>query len=142
MGLYTAALTLARFASDPVCTARLDRLLALHREYGLPLPPPEAQLVQFSLEPGERFPSPAGRSVCVYPDERFLGFSLDGRTVLDSFGGRIEVDSIAAAKPDPMMLGTYSMYDALVFALQYHSRGWTFLSRAAYREWRRSEIEG
>jgi hypothetical protein len=127
---------------DAVCTAQLDRLLARHQEYGLPLPPPDAALVQFALEPGKVFCNTQGRRENLYPGERFLGFSLDGRTVLGSFNKRIEPDSIASAKPDPATLGEDLKLADLTLALQCHSRGWTFLSRAAYREWRLREIEG
>ena len=43
------ALALAALISEDACSARLDHLLVLYREYGLPLPAPDAPLLRSEL---------------------------------------------------------------------------------------------
>ena len=45
MNLLPARTLALLVASDDVCSARLDRLLAIYREYDLPFPPSDAKLV-------------------------------------------------------------------------------------------------
>lgn len=123
---------LALFTSDDYCTAHLDRLLSWHREYGLPLPPPEAQLVQYVSEPTILWRD--GKRV-VEPGEPGLGFSLDGRTVLGIWNQPEEVASVVGVKPDPTTIGNDVTFGWISFAVACHERGWGPLARAALRRW-------
>ncbi|MCI0702695.1 MAG: hypothetical protein L0241_16570 [Planctomycetia bacterium] len=133
---FCAAILLATLSSDEFYTARLDRLLALHQEYGLPLHPPDTQLVRFVSEDSGVVGFSAGKAQkSVFPRTPRLGFSRDGRTVLGHFNEPGEVESIAAVKPDPRTLAGDVELGDLLLAIQCHARGWTSLSRAAYRRW-------
>jgi hypothetical protein len=94
-GLFCAALLLAMLSSDEVCTAKLDRLLALSHEYGVPLPPPDATLVRYVPRPQVVFRE--GRLV-TERGEPALAFSRDGRTT------RREVLEAGAAGQPPRHL--------------------------------------
>ena len=133
MNLLLAVLSFALLASDKVCTKHLDRLLAIHQECGLPLPPPQAKLVQFMVRSGQ-VGYDAGRATkYVDPGTPCLGFSLDGRTVLGNFNESCGVDSVEPAKFGQTALGKNTEQADLLLAVQCHARGWTTLSRAVYR---------
>jgi hypothetical protein len=122
------ALLVATLASDDVCTRHLDEQLAWHRHYGLPLPPPQAALVWFEPEPVW----PPLPSFQLRPG---LGFSLDGRTVLDSFGESDPVASVTFVKPDPSLVRDAACVNWLRFAVACHERGWKPLALAAVRRY-------
>jgi hypothetical protein len=134
MNLLFAVLPFTLFASDKICTKHLDRLLALHQEYGLPLPPPEAKLVRFRAFQGQVGYDAERATRFVNPNRPNLGFSLDGRTVLGNFNEPGQVDEISPAKPEAASLGEDARPDLLP-AIQFHGRGWKTLSHAAYRLW-------
>jgi hypothetical protein len=110
------ALALAALVSDDVCSARLDNLLVLYREYGLPLPPPDAPLVR---KTGDGW---------AYLD--FGPVPEDEEAQLKKAGW-----AIAIVRPDPVALGNEVRYGRLDFAIQCHERGWHALARAAFRKW-------
>jgi hypothetical protein len=110
------AMALATLLSDDVCSARLDKLLVLYREYGLPISAPDAPLV------------------------RRAG---DGWGYLD-FGPVSGVEeaqlkkagwSVTVVRPDPVALGNEVQYGRLDFAIRCHERGWHALARVAFRKW-------
>lgn len=113
------ALALATLISDDACSARLDRLVALYRAYGLPLPPPDAPLVRNTW--GGTPPS-AYLSIDVWP--------RPDRAELEKLGWYA-----TTVKPDPVALGKDVSYGRLDFAVQCHERGWRPLARAAFRKW-------
>jgi len=135
MNLLFAVLPFTLLASDKVCTKHLDRLLAIHQEYGLPLPPPQAKLVQFMVYSGQVGYSAERATKYVHPGALCLGFSIDGRTVLGNFNEPWGVDSIKPAKPDQTALEKNNEQADLLLAVQCHARGWTTLSRAVYRNY-------
>jgi hypothetical protein len=122
-----AALALVALVSDDACSARLEQLLAVYREYGLPLPPPDASLMAVPV--GTAFwPDGQRADIRVRPlGIRPLTPELAART--NDFGERV-----AALKPDPVALAGYD-YGDLWFAIQCHERGWEPLARAAFRKW-------
>jgi hypothetical protein len=110
------ALALATLISDDACSARLDHLLTLHREYGLPVPPPDASLVR-----------------CAYGDRAYLvigPWSEVARAHPKQQGW-----SLMVVKPDPVALGNQVDYGRLDLAIKCHERGWRELARAAFRLW-------
>jgi hypothetical protein len=111
------ALALAALISDDACSARLDHLLSVYREYGLPLPPPDAPLL--------RMRHTAGAS---HLD--FGPISKEDETRSKKWGW-----SATIVKPDPVALGHEVQYDRLDFAIKCHERGWHALARAAFRKW-------
>lgn len=113
---FTAALFLALLSSDDFCTKQLDRVAALHREFGLPLPPREAKLVEFNGH-----------------DKTVLAFAVDGVTLWPNY--RCRATSIKPVKPDLDLLREADSDDWLVLALVAHGRGWEPLARAAMRKW-------
>jgi hypothetical protein len=121
------ALALVALASDDVCSARLDQLLAVYREYGLPLPPPDASLV---LAPTTDGFAPAG--------SEFRFFRLELRTFTPEEAARTDSrgDRATTVKPDPVALfhDNYASAD-FHFAIQCHERGWKPLACAAFRKW-------
>jgi hypothetical protein len=135
MNLLFAILLFAPLASDEVCSARLDRLLAAYREYGLPLPPPDAKLVQFVSRSGQVGYDAGRASKDVPPGQTCIGFSLDGRTVLGNFNEPGEVYSIEPAKTDPTTFDKSVNLADLQIAIQCHARGWRKLARAFSRQW-------
>ena len=113
------ALALATLISDDACSARLDRLLVLYRDYGLPLPPPDAPLLRNTW--GGTPPS-AYLSIDVWP--------RPDRAELEKLGWYATI-----VKPDPVALGKDVSYGRLDFAIACHERGWRALARAAFRKW-------
>jgi hypothetical protein len=63
-----------------------------------------------------------------------LGFTRDGRTVLDEFGKPFEVARIKTVKPDPSLKNDADI-GWLEDAIQYHARGWKPLALVAFRNW-------
>jgi hypothetical protein len=118
MNLFLAFLPFLPLASDEFCSAYLDRMLALHHEYGLPLPPPNASLVRYVAESGR-----AG-----------LLFSLDGKQALGRSNEPTSVASLTIVKPDPTTLGNELIPDEIYFAIACQDRGWTELARATLRK--------
>jgi hypothetical protein len=133
----SAALFFALLSSDDYCSAHLDQQLAWHREYGLPLPPPQAALVWYVTEPTESYRM--GKKV-VEPGSSGLGFSLDGRTVLYGAGRSTPVASITFVKPDAALVRAGVYIHWLQFAVVCHERGWKPLALAAIRKWTLSNL--
>lgn len=113
---FTAALFLALLSSDDFCSQHLDRVAALHREFGLPLPPREAKLVE-----------------CKESGKLFLAFTVDGVTLWPD--RRWKLTSIKPVKPDVERLRGIDSVDWLVLAVVAHERGWKPLARVAMRKW-------
>jgi hypothetical protein len=109
------ALALATLLSDDVCSARLDKLLVLYREYGLPISAPDAPLVRRAGD---------GWAYLDFP------VSGDEETQLKKAGW-----SVTIVRPDPVALGNGVQYGRLDFAIRCHERGWHALARAAFRKW-------
>src|SRR5262249_49286830 len=109
------ALALAMLISDDACSARLDHLLTVYREFGLPLPPAGASLVQKTNADREAY-----LDICVVSEKDWL---KDG-------GTRVPI-----GKPDPVALRKDASFGGLAAAIQYHERGWRSLARAAFRQW-------
>jgi hypothetical protein len=129
---YCAALFLAMLSSDAFCDAQLDRLLAVHRETGLPAPPPNASFVRYIPRPVVTMRE--GKKV-TERGAAALGFSRDGRTVLDYYGDPFEVESLTVVKPDLKVLGADADLGWLEDAIEYHARGWGSLARTTFRRW-------
>jgi hypothetical protein len=112
------ALALATLFSDDACSARLDHLLTVYREYGLPVPPPDAVLVRGQDERG-----------------------ADAHLVIRTWSGAEQARLrdlgwfFTVVKPDPVALGIGVEYGQLDFALACHERGWRALARASFRKW-------
>ncbi len=120
------ALALLALASDDVCCARLDSLLTTYREYGLPSPPPDAQLVWLNV-----------------PRGKYL--ELAQRTKEDEERDKFHGFTVKVVKPEPASLADTGLVD-LDFVIHCHARGWKSLSCAAFRKWlakadRRAERE-
>jgi hypothetical protein len=113
------ALALAPLISDDACSARLDQLLAVYREYGLPVSPPDAALVRKATS---GIYSKVYLEICSWSEEDAAQFNRD-----DCSG--------VVVKPDPAALGSDLIPGELGFALQCHERGWHALARAAFRKW-------
>ncbi|MCE9561931.1 MAG: hypothetical protein K8U57_07740 [Planctomycetes bacterium] len=130
MNLLFAVLSCVLFASDDYCSAYLDHLLIAYREYGLPLPPPEAKLVRYVSKPmvvrrdGKQVAEPGS------PD---VAFSLDGRTVLDRWNHSDAVASVTPVKPDLSAIGSDVDIGWIGFAIACQDRGWKPLALAAFR---------
>jgi hypothetical protein len=118
-------LLVAPYASDEIATKQLDYLLALSRECGLPLPPPDAVLVKCS-QPGA-------------PGDPFLALTLDGRTLWPN--RRYALASIQCVLPDPQRLRDVDSVDWRELALVAHERGWHELALVAFRKWALKSFE-
>src|SRR5579871_5930127 len=117
MNLIPALALATVILSDDACSARLDQLLAIYREYGLPLPPPDASLVRNTS------PQYDSIGIRVISPEDVDHAARQGIT-------------ITTVKPDPVSLGKAVLqYGDLDFAIKCHARGWKPLARAAYRKW-------
>jgi hypothetical protein len=128
----SATLFAAALSSDEYCTAYLDKQLAWYREYGLPLPPPQAALVWYVTKPTTAVIK--GKLV-VEPGSPGLGFSLDGRSVLYGASRSEPVPSITFIKPDPSLVREGIYIHWLRFAVACHERGWKPMALAALRKW-------
>jgi hypothetical protein len=126
-----AAVFLATLHSDAYCTRQLDRLLAWHVHYGLPLPPPDATLVYYWSEPYEYYLQ--GTKV-TDPGSLFLSFALEGKRVWTPSGGLFECDLIQSVKPDPSLLRGEVNCDPLYLAVAAHQHNWESLALAAIRK--------
>ena len=103
------ALALATLISDDACSARLDGLLSVHREYGLPVPSPGASLVRIASDSGQ-----ACLLIRLLSEEEVALFNKWGTP--------------AVVKPDPFALGSEVEYGDLTFAIKCHERGWRTLA--------------
>lgn len=123
-------------------SARMDGLLALYRDWGLPLPPETAPLVQTPTG-GFRLVAP-GRTVPIFT----LGFLLKpavGKTPAEVLAGPLRLEcepSEGDGKPTPVVPGrvavaklsfgsensTFPLDTALATALQCHARGYRRLA--------------
>jgi hypothetical protein len=128
-----AVMFLTVLASDECCLAHLDKQLAWHREYGLPRVPPQASLVWYVTEPTTHYLD-GGRKKVVEPGVPGLGFSLDGRTVLDSANRSESVAALTFVKPDPGLVRAGVFVDWRQFAVACHERGWKALALVALRK--------
>jgi hypothetical protein len=120
------------FSSDAACSAELDRLLALHDSYGLLHPPKDASLVLFTANDNYKHDSSEKR---IFGEGPTLGFSQDGRTVLNELGKPFKVTSITIIKPDPTALKEDVRLGDIDDAVLYHARGWKALARTTFRKW-------
>jgi hypothetical protein len=125
------ALFLATLASDEFCLRHLDRQLAWHVHYGLPLPPPDATLVYYWSEPYEYYLQ--GEKVTA-PASLFLAFALDGKRVWTPSGSLFECDLIQCVKPDASLLRGEVDFDSHILAVAAHHRNWRPLALAAIRK--------
>src|SRR6516162_3913090 len=114
--------------SDKTCTAQLDQLLSLYREYALPLPPPDAPLVRFVYGPYPCFTKDGDLSeMDGLPG---VGFALSNSTVLVGASEHSSLHLMTVIKPDLTSLGQDIRLRDLHFAIQCHARGWEQLARA------------
>jgi hypothetical protein len=115
------ALALAALVSDDVCSARLDHLLAIYRDYGLPFPPPDAKLLRFEV-----------------PRGKYL--ELRRWTKADEERHKFHGTSARVVNPDPAALSGTEFAD-LELAVHCHARGWKPLACAAFRKWLATRAE-
>jgi len=137
MNLLFAVLSCVLLASDDFCFAYLDRLLIAYREYGLPLPPPEAKLMRYECKPrlnaiplggaGWR-----GDKQQLLPGRTGTAFLIDG-TITNRWGEIETVASVTPVKPDLTSISEKDL-DWSHFAIQLYDRGWKQLALASFRK--------